>query len=295
MNPPADTVVRALTQDGSFRVIATFTTQTVQAVIKAQQTSGTTAEQLGELVTGAILVREAMAPGYRVQAILQGAQGGGSLVADSHPDGTNRGIVNLGGRREVNLSNGGLLQVMRTMPKGVHQGVVQVPRGGGIPGALMAYMQESEQVASVISVCTLLGNDGNARSAGFFVQLLPEAERSLLMIMTERLDSFPPLRSLLQNPDLTPQGLLDEILYGMPFTVTSNTEVRFGCQCSRERLLASLATLPQAEIASMIHDNKPLDIRCDGCGEEYVIGVDELLPMVQPGGMFGRATKPGDA
>ncbi|MEZ4307686.1 MAG: Hsp33 family molecular chaperone HslO, partial [Polyangiaceae bacterium] len=62
MNPPADTVVRAVTQDGAFRVIVTLTTATVKGAVTAQDVSGSTAARLGELVTGAVLVREAMAP-----------------------------------------------------------------------------------------------------------------------------------------------------------------------------------------------------------------------------------------
>lgn len=296
MNVPTDTVVRALTQDGAFRVIAALTTETVKGAVLAQAVRGSTAQRLGELVTGSILVREAMAPGYRVQVILQGANRGGSLVADSHPDGSNRGIVNLGGRREVAIGPGSLLQVLRTMPRGVlHQGVVEVP-AGGVSDALMAYMQESEQVASVIAACTAVEDESVARSCGYFVQLLPEAERGLLMVMTERLATFPALEEMLRDPALTAESLVAELLYGMPFTVTSATPVRFGCNCSKERLLASLGTLPRGEIADMIQQNEPLDIRCDGCGKQYVVTAAELVTLLRPaGGLFGGDGTPGSA
>lgn len=294
--PPTDTVVRALTKDGAFRVIAALTTDTVKGAVAAQGVHGTTAQRLGELVTGAVLVREAMAPGYRVQVILQGANKGGSLVADSHPDGTNRGIVNLGGRREVVIGPGSLLQVLRTMPRGVHQGVVEVPPRGGVSEALMAYMQESEQVASVIAATTVLDGAGVARSCGYFVQLLPEAERGLLMVMTERLAAFPPLETMLREGAPTAEGLVEELLYGMPSTVVSTTPVRFGCHCSKERLLASLGTLPRAEIADMIQQGEALDIRCDGCGKEYVVTPGELVALLPSGsGLFGGGGEKGSA
>ncbi len=297
MPQQADSVVRAVTQDGAFRVIVALTTDTVRGTIAAQDVRGPTAQRLGELVTGAILVREAMAPGMRAQLVLQGPKKGGSLVADSHPNGDSRGIVNLGGSREVTLGPGSLLQVLRTTTKGVQQGVVQVPQGADVSGALMAYMQDSEQVASVIAACTLMEGD-SLRSGGYFVQLLPEAERGLLMVMTERLASFPPLETLLANEGLTARELLEEILFGMPFAVTAETAVRFGCNCSLERLLGSLATLPKSEIAEMIEDGKPLEIKCDGCGKQYVVTPAELLPMLAPasgGGLFGGEGTRGSA
>jgi molecular chaperone Hsp33 len=231
-----------------------------------------------------------------VQIVLQGAGKGGSLVADSHPDGSNRGIVNLGGRREVAIGPGSLLQVLRTLPRGMHQGVVEVPAGGGVSEALMAYMQESEQVASVIASCTVGDGEGVGRSGGYFVQLLPEADRGLLMIMTERLSSFPAFAEMLRDPSLTADAVVAELLHGMPFTVTSTTAVRFGCHCSKERLLASLGTLPRGEIADMIQQNEPLDIRCDGCGKDYVVTPAELMTLVPSGGgLFGGDSSTGSA
>ena len=95
----------------------------------AQEAQGAIAQRFGELITGAILVREAMAPTLRVQGILKGKRGKGSLVADSHPDGTSRGLVNFGNAGgELLLGDGALLQMMRTLPSGtIHQGVVEVP------------------------------------------------------------------------------------------------------------------------------------------------------------------------
>ena len=48
---------------------------------------------LGELVTAAVLYRETMAPTLRVQIALKGAGESGTLLADSHPDGWARGLV----------------------------------------------------------------------------------------------------------------------------------------------------------------------------------------------------------
>ena len=72
-----DSVLRAITDDGAFRVIVARTTDTVQHVLSAQGAQGNTGKNLGDLVTGAVLFRETMAPNLRVQGILKGS--GGSL------------------------------------------------------------------------------------------------------------------------------------------------------------------------------------------------------------------------
>ncbi|WP_437967836.1 Hsp33 family molecular chaperone HslO [Sorangium sp. So ce260] len=282
---PSDSVVRAITMDGAFRVITALTTETVRGAIAVQSASGPTAQRLGELITGAILVREAMAPNLRVQAIVKGAAGHGTLVADSHPDGTSRGLVNLGkGATEksaVEIGEGSLLQVMRTLPSGMlHQGVVEVPPEGGISGGLMTYMQESEQVVSMIAVATLLGEDGIGASGGYLVQLLPEVERGPLMVMTERLKDFKRLDDVLAHEGASADVLLEELLHGMPFSRLDDSPLSFSCRCSELRVMTTLASLPRSDIEEMVEDGKVLDIRCDYCGKDYQVSPSQLRSLL---------------
>jgi molecular chaperone Hsp33 len=277
----SDIVVRAITTDGAFRVITALTTETVRGATAVQSATGSTAQRLGELITGAILIREAMAPRLRVQAIVKGATGHGSLVADSHPDGTSRGLVNLGKGQEVEVGQGSLLQVMRTMPSGaLHQGVVELPASGGISGGLMAYMQESEQVVSMIAVATLLGPDGVGTSGGYLVQLLPEVERGPLMVMTERLKDFERLDSVLAAENASADALLDELLHGMPFSRLDDSPLSFSCRCSDLRVMSTLASLPRNDIEEMVNEGKILDIRCDYCGKEYQVSPTQLRSLL---------------
>jgi molecular chaperone Hsp33 len=280
----SDGVVRAITRDGAFRVVAVHTTATVRGAIQSQNVVGNTARYFAELVTGSAIVREAMAPQLRVQCILKGAKGRGSLVADSHPDGAVRGLVNFGAKKEeLDIGEGALLQVMRTLPSGsMHQGVVEVPRGGGVSGGLMAYMLDSEQIVSVIGVRALFDDSGQLVAAGgYLVQLLPEIERAPLMIMTERLQGDVDLDKLLRGEAGSAGGIVDEVLYGMPYDRVGESELRFECKCSEPRLLASLSTLPTSDIEEMIADGKTLEIRCDYCGKEYAIAPEALRAAVE--------------
>src|SRR5215475_8652522 len=110
----SDLVVRAMTADGSFRVIAVRTTQTSQGVAAAQKAHGSRAQLLAEMTTAAVLVRETMAPDLRVQAILQGDDPKTRIVADSFPDGSTRGLVQLRDGTDVSLGDRAVLQMMRT-------------------------------------------------------------------------------------------------------------------------------------------------------------------------------------
>ena len=114
------------------------------------------------------------------------------------------------------------------------------------------------------------------------VQLLPELGEGQLMVMTERLKDFEDIVPLLARGAASPEELLRETLYGMPYTKVGDRKVHFGCSCSAERLAASLASLPKADIASLMDDGKTLDIECDYCRKKYEFTMEQLRGLLEP-------------
>src|SRR5262245_66609462 len=110
-----DRALRAMTDDGAFRAIVVRTTDTVDQLLRAQKAEGAAAERLGELATGAVLVRETMAPDYRLQALLRSGDKKRRLVADSHPDGGTRGLLSGGSERQDFDMAGGPLEIGRRL------------------------------------------------------------------------------------------------------------------------------------------------------------------------------------
>jgi molecular chaperone Hsp33 len=274
----SDHVVRAITQDGAFRVVAVQATTMAREVAKAQHAEGDSARILAEMVTGAVLVRESMAPDLRVQSILQA--GRTRVVADAYPDGGTRGLVQ--GQAQLDLSKGGVLQVMRSLHNGsLQQGIVEVGTAGNVSAALMEYMQSSEQVASFIAVGAIVRDAAVVAAGGYLVQLLPEVGRGPLMVMTQRLTDFATIEQLLEKGDAGPERLLGEILYAMPFDVVGRSPVRFSCPCNETRVMASLASLSRADIVSLMRGGEPLEIACDYCRREYRINPEKLKGLLE--------------
>ncbi|MGD8858992.1 MAG: Hsp33 family molecular chaperone HslO [Myxococcales bacterium] len=281
-SPRSDTVLRAMTDDGAFRVVVARSTDTVQKTLETQDAWGDNGRRLGELITGALLVRETMAPKHRVQAIFQSRDKRGRLVADARPDGTNRGLLTrAGGLRTIDLE-GGALEMMRTLWMGeLHRGVVEVPPGGGMSQALMAYMASSEQVASMIAVSCVLEGQTVKAAGGYIVQLLPEVGRGPLAIMTERLRDFENIDALITSTDAAPAPLLDELLYGMPFTRLDESEVRYECQCSAVRVMGALASLGRAELQELVDAQEVIEMGCDYCGTQYAVPPQQLKGLLE--------------
>lgn len=277
-----DRAVRAMTGDESFRVIAAVTTATVRGAATAQGANGDAAARLGETMTGAILLREAMSPNHRLQIVLRDV-GGGTVVADALPDGATRGMVNPGYSYEkLDVGAEAQLQVARTLANGeLHQGIVAVPANGTMSTAIMRYLQDSEQVFSVVAVASLVDGDDVTAAGGYLVQLLPDALAVDLAEMTDKLADLPPLDELLREADDDADAVLRRVLADIDHTRLGESAVRFGCNCSRERFIAGLATIERSELADMLAAGKPLEIRCEACGRHYEINPRELAPLLR--------------
>jgi molecular chaperone Hsp33 len=273
-----------MTNDGAFRIVAARTTDTARGVIAAQKLSGVVASDMADLVTAAVLYRETMAPSLRVQCIVRFADAGGQLVADSHPDGWSRGLVQAPSPdsppnvRETPAT----LEMMRTLPNSdLHRGVVEVPKNGNLSEAFMRYMQLSEQIVSMISLGSVV--EGRTPTAGgYVVQLLPEAAEAeaAMETMTKRLESFVEIRDRLQASDGSPARLIEQIFEGMPFTWLHESQVRFGCQCSQLRVMTTLSLLDRSEVQELVDEGEPLSVGCDYCGASYTVEISHLQGLL---------------
>ena len=281
MAAETDRILRAVTDTGSFRTLVARTTDTVNGILRAQGAAGDLAVALADLATGAVLFRELMAPSLRAQAVIEGAGDSGRMVADSFPDGATRGLALGGPSGALDLGAGALLRMSREMPRGgLHEGVVAMVPGGGLTTALTRYLMESEQVVAVIAVATVLGAEGDVSAAGGYVmQLLPEADRAQLAIMTERLADLPPLSDFLRE-GRTPEDILGELTGGFGATVIDTSPVEYRCPCSQDRVERSLVTLDPAELKEHLASGEPLTLHCEFCRRGWTVSPGRILELL---------------
>lgn len=284
-SPSADSVLRAMTDDGAFRVIVARTTDTVRGIVAAQQVDGFAAQQLGDSVTASVLVRETMSPPNRVQVVLRDARGS-LVVGDAWPEGRTRGLAMVKDRvLGVDLEDAGQLQVERQLPRGSsHRGVVEASTTTGIDGALAVYFRQSEQVASFVALATLVDPDDTTQvlaSAGFVVQLLPELTDPPLAAMRTRLDTFGTLSRWLQGHGDAPQHVLDALLTGATYTPLADSPVNFTCHCSRARALGAAAALGKDDLRDLIDKGETLRVHCDYCRTLYEVGPADFAQILR--------------
>ena len=137
----------------------------------------------------------------------------------------------------------------------------------------------------MVRMAVVFEGDEVVAAGGYLVQILPEApdQEGALAVMAQRLESdFASIDERLAKTDADAHELLEELLFAMPHTALGDSEIRYGCDCSRTRVLGSLASLGRSDLRELVDEGEPLEMSCDWCQTDYVIEVAELRGLLDP-------------
>lgn len=67
---------------------------------------------------------------------------------------------------------------------------------------------------------------------------------------------------------------------------------RFVCNCSRHKVESMLRLLGEAEIREIVREQGLVEVRCEFCGEEYLLGADEARRLFNDAGNDDRGDEP---
>ncbi len=101
------------------------------------------------------------------------------------------------------------------------------------------------------------------------------------MVMTERLREFETIDGRVSERDFSPESLLEQLLYGMPFTRLEESAVGFECWCDELRVVAAIATLSKSDLEHLLADGEVLEIACEYCKREYRIPPARLTGLLE--------------
>lgn len=144
-------------------------------------------------------------------------------------------------------------------------------QSGEIGDDFAYYFSVSEQVPSIVSVGVLVNPDYSIQSAGaMIIELLPNHTEEDIQYL-ENLKLEPISTVLSRNNDLHAylKSLFEDAV------VLEERETKYHCDCSKERFMANLLTLPKKDIEDLTKDES-ITIKCEFCNKEYVLDKNDL-------------------
>lgn len=287
-----DYMIRAVAANAQIRAFAITARDLTETARQAHNTSPIATAALGRAMSGALMMAD-MLKGPRDLLTIQ-IDGDGpmqGLVVTADNKGNVKGYVknpsvilppNEQGHLNVGGAVGrGTLTVIRDMNlKDPYIGQIPLVTGE-IAEDLTAYYAQSEQIPSSVGLGVLMNKENTVRRAGgFVVQLMPFADDDVIAQLEENIRGIHSVTTILEE-ESTPEHLLQTVLKGFDLQINSVEDVRFHCNCSRERFERGLILLGEKELESIAAEGKEIELACQFCSRTYRYTPERIRELVE--------------
>ena len=293
-------VLTATDRSGSFRVYLTITTEDAKEAAKIHGTSPTASAALGRVLTGtALMAAQLKEPEHRLTVQFKGDGPAGQILACGNGEGDIKGYIAdpsadlplKGGKLDVGglLGIGELTVIKDIGLKEPWSGTIALV-SGEIAEDLTAYYYISEQQNTSIALGVKVGTDLDIiAAAGMFVQMMPGAGDEAADALEAVLGGMKPVTYFAEKAILAGAGkteekilsdMMDDMFGDLPeefaLDVLGYKDVRWKCDCSRDRMKQALATIGKKDLRELIEEDGQAELVCHFCGSRYLFGKGEL-------------------
>ena len=299
-------VITGMDCSGSFRVYLTISTDMVEEARKIHDTTPLATAGLGRVLTGAGLMGLMLKnESDKLTVLFKGDGPAKQILATATQAGDVKGYianpyVDLPLTPEGKLDVGGSLGIGElTVIKDLGLREPYVGKiamvDGEIADDLTAYYFISEQQNSAISLGVKIDVDGSVKAAGgMIIQMLPEAKEEAVDALEAMIAELPPITALVEeavsaNRGKSEEGVLQEMterIFGsvpadFKVEILDFKEMRWHCDCSRERLEQVLMTIGKEDLSEIIEEDGEAELVCQFCCKKYHFDKKELERILE--------------
>lgn len=296
----------AIDKSKSYRVYIADTTDMVQQAADIHDTTPLATAGLGRVATGAGLMGIMLKnDSEKLTVNFKGDGPAGQILATAYGDGSVKALIanphvdlplNEDGKLDVGGSLGiGELTVIKDIGlKEPYIGTIALV-DGEIADDLTAYFYISEQQNSSVALGVKVERNLSVGAAGgMIIQMLPDAAEGVVDALEKMLGDMDPMTTIIsrvkaRSAGLSGRGLLqeimDEIFKDMPEEfqpeILDTREIKWECDCSRERIEAALATIGSDDLREIIEEDGQAELQCHFCLKKYQFNKDELTEILE--------------
>lgn len=288
----SDYLVRATAANAQIRAFACTTRQTVETARQNHNSSPVATAAVGRLLSAGAMMGS-MLKGEK-DVLTLSIRGGGPMkgvTVTADANGNVKGYpvepcvilpANKKGKLDVAKAIGsGRLTVIKDMGlKEPYSGQVAL-QTSEIAEDLTYYFATSEQVPSAVGLGVLMSKDNTVKQAGgFIIQLMPFTEDATIDKLEENLKKVSSVTDILDAGN-SPEDMLRILLDGFDVEINDTLPVQFHCDCDKARVEAALIACGRDTIKEMIADAKPVEVKCQFCGQAYELSVEDLKRLLK--------------
>ncbi len=281
-------VLRAMTADGSARVLIIDSTEMVNTAVSFHQTAPTASAALGRVMTAASLMGTMLKEkNDKLTLKFKGDGPAGSIIAVSDYMGNTKGYIQNpeadlplkeNGKLDVSsIVGAGELCVIRDIGANTPQSGFSEIVSGEIAEDICSYFVYSEQVPTVCSLGVLVDVDLSCKAAGgIIIQLLPFASAETIDAIEKNLPRMSNISSLFAK-GMSPEDVLVYTMDGIECDVFDEFSAEYRCDCSQERILDALTSFSDKELDDTFKTDEKIEVCCHFCDKKYYFTREDIV------------------
>ena len=286
-----DYIVRASLANDSVRAFAISSTHLVAEARECHRTLPVVTAALGRLLSAGAIMGSMMKGDKDIVTVSlkgDGPAGYITVTADSHghvkgfPGNPNVDIPRkYAGKLDVGAAVGrGLLTVSYDLGlKEPYSGQVEI-QTGEVAEDLAYYFTVSEQLPSAVGLGVMVDTDSSVKHAGgFIVQLLPDAPEDVIELLEKKLANLEPVTTMMEQ-GMTPEEMLLHIFEGVDIEFTERHDVKFYCDCSKEKVKRALAAISDKDLQDIVNDDEDIEVKCFFCNTAYKFSIADIKDIL---------------
>ena len=212
-----------------------------------------------------------------------------SIQSDSTPMGLVRAMVPQAELQAVGANEPAIapqnIEVLKLneFGKRVHESIIEAP-SISMGQNLATYLLQSEQIRSAVGIEADFNKEDPSKldyAAGFYIEAFPGLEDKDIAILEQIVLNLPKFKDLHKPEGFDSDELLDQLRGPYDIEIIREIEPKAYCPCSKDRMVATLATLPLADLNDLRKDGKNLDVVCDFCRKNYTITTQDLDDLIK--------------
>ena len=289
-----DYVIKATSGNGQVRAYVGITKNLVQTARDNHNTIKVATAALGRTLTATTMMGLMMKnDNDELSVIIKGGGPIGTILTTADSKGNVKGYVqypDLNGVQVEDYPNG-KLNVAGAVGK---EGYVKVIKdlglrepyvgsyplvSGEIAEDFTHYFALSEQTPSVVSLGVLTTETTVEQAGVLIVQLMPDATEETIATLEQNVAKLKSVTTMLSE-GMTPDDILNVVLEGLDPKILDICDVKFDCNCSKERIKKVLISLGRETLTEIIEEDKQAEISCHFCNSAYHYTEEELREIL---------------
>ncbi|MCQ2120761.1 MAG: Hsp33 family molecular chaperone HslO [Fibrobacter sp.] len=284
-----DRIVRATGQKTPFRMIVVDLTATMNEIGSKHNAKGYMLKLLAENTIASIFLSSGLKFPGTVKFTTKFSGEISSIQSDSTPMGLVRAMVPQAELQAVGANEPAIapqnIEVLKLneFGKRVHESIIEAP-SISMGQNLATYLLQSEQIRSAVGIEADFNKEDPSKldyAAGFYVEAFPGLEDKDIAILEQIVLNLPKFKDIHKAEGFDSDELLDQLRGPYDIEIIREIEPKAYCPCSKDRMVATLATLPLADLNDLRKDGKNLDVVCDFCRKNYTITTQDLDDLIK--------------